>query len=121
MSENERPNVGEDAKWFDDTRIGHTKNAEMNKHFLLTVQDWCNEKLKRNGYLFLNEVYDSLGIPRTRRGQLVGWVYKHEDGTMGYVDFGLYKKHNRKFTNGHEIDALLDFNVDGSILEYLPD
>ena len=62
-----------------------------------------------------------LGIPRTRAGQIVGWVYD-EDNPLGdnYVDFGIYDINREKtidFVNGYERVILLDFNVDGNILD----
>lgn len=109
--------LGEDAKWFDNFCTGWTSNAELNKIFLLRQQDYCNELLRAKGYLFLNEVYDCLGMTRTRRGQSVGWTYN--EGRYNYVDFGIFADHNRAFINGLENRALLNFNVDGDILGYL--
>lgn len=115
-----RTELSEYAKWFDDRSHGWTKNPETNKVFLNLQQNYANEKLKARGYLFLNEVYDMLGISRTRAGQCVGWVYD-TDNPVGdnCVDFGLYEEYNREFIDGVENKALLDFNVDGDILKYL--
>lgn len=107
------------ARFFDETCSAWTKDAEFNLMFLLQVQNYANEKLKARGYLFLNEVYEMLGLPRTKAGQIVGWVYK-ENNTDGdnYVDFGIYKtEKNAKFVNGFEKSILLDFNVDGPIID----
>lgn len=111
------------ARCFDDGCAGWTKNAEMNLMFLRRQQDWANERLKARGYLFLNEVYESLGIPRTKAGQVVGWVYdtKNPNGD-NYVDFGIYNIHDEKardFVNGYERSIWLDFNVDGNILDLI--
>ena len=62
-----------------------------------------------------------LGIPRSKAGQVVGWIYD-KDNTKGdgFVDFGIYDANNdrkRAFVNGLERTILLDFNVDGNILE----
>lgn len=92
-------------------------DAEDNKFFLLQQQDYANEKLKIKGYLFLNDVLDMLGIPRTKAGQAVGWIY-NGDGD-GYIDFGIYDmchEANRKFANGLSKSTWLNFNVDGDIL-----
>lgn len=111
------------AKCFDNGCTGWTKDAEMNKMFLRRQQDWANDRLKARGYLFLNEVYESLGIPKTKAGQIVGWVYdaKNPRGD-NYVDFGIYNIHNeqaRDFVNGYERSIWLDFNVDGNILDLI--
>lgn len=107
------------ARIFDETCSGWTKDAEFNLMFLLQVQNYANEKLKARGYLFLNEVLDMLGLPRSKAGQIVGWIYK-ENNTDGdnYVDFGIYKtEKNANFVNGYENCILLDFNVDGPIID----
>ena len=107
------------ARFFDATSSCFEKNSELNLMFLRRQQDWANEKLKRNGHLFLNEVYDMLGIPRSIPGQEVGWVYNSKDPLAdNCVDFGIYditKEGCRRFVNGLEYNILLDFNVDGPI------
>lgn len=115
--------VSEFAKFFDDGCTGWTKDPELNLAFLLKQQVFANDKLKANGYLYLNEVYDMLGIPRTKAGQIVGWIYD-EKNPIGdnYVDFGIFdsnKVKNRDFVNGYERTILLDFNVDGNILNLM--
>ena len=86
-------------------------------------ENYANDLLKTRGHLFLNEVYDMLGIPRTQAGQIVGWVYD-EKNPVGdnFVDFGildLYDEKKREFVNGYERTILLDFNVDGEIFKIL--
>lgn len=105
------------AKFYDVGCNGWTKDPEQNLFFLIQQQNWANEKLKSQGYLFLNEVYESLGIPKTQIGQAYGWLL---DGNGdGFVDFGLTDIHResvRDFVNGYERTILLDFNVEGNIL-----
>ena len=108
------------ARFFDDGCTGWEKDAEWNHKFLNLQQDFANKKLKEQGYLFLNDVYEMLGIPKTNAGFQVGWIYdeEHPNGD-NYVDFGMYDIHNEKardFVNGYERTILLDFNVDGVIL-----
>lgn len=107
------------AKFFDDGCTGWTKDPETNMVFLLQTQAMWNDELKRKGYVFINDVYESLGIPRTSAGQLVGWIYDpaNPDGD-NYIDFGIWdttKPKVRDFVNGYERTILLDFNVDGPI------
>lgn len=111
------------AKFFDDGCNGWTKDPEFNLMFLKDQQRYANDLLKSKGHLFLNEVYDMLGIQRTQAGQIVGWIYdeKHPVGD-NYVDFGIYNVYNeanRNFVNGYERTILLDFNVDGDILDLI--
>lgn len=111
------------ARFFDDGCTGWTKDAELNLVFLRQQQDHANEMLRSRGHLFLNDVYYMLGIPKTKAGQVVGWVYD-EKNPLGdnFVDFGIYDSHrevNRDFVNGYERTILLDFNVDGPIVDLL--
>lgn len=117
--------ISDYAKFFDEGCNGWTKDPEANLLFLKKQQTYANNRLKANGYLFLNEVYEMLGIPRTKAGQVVGWIYD-EKNPVGdnYVDFGIYDTNkntnwanaNKDFVNGYERSILLDFNVDGDIL-----
>lgn len=116
-------NISDYAKFFDDGCIGWEKDPELNLVFLKKQQAWANELLRSKGHLFLNEVYDMLGIPRTKAGQVVGWIYD-EKNPVGdnFVDFGIYdtnRLENVNFVNGYERTILLDFNVDGNILDLI--
>lgn len=111
------------ARFYDDGCAGWSKDPEANLYFLKCQQTYANNRLKAKGYLFLNEVYDMLGIPRSKAGQVVGWVYD-EKNPIGdnFVDFGIYDMNReavRNFVNGYERTILLDFNVDGNILEMM--
>lgn len=111
------------AKFYDDGCKGWTKDPELNLVFLKQVQSYANDRLRAQGYLFLNDVYDMLGIYRTQAGQVVGWIYdeKNPNGD-NYIDFGIYDIHKegaRDFVNGYERTVLLDFNVDGPILNLI--
>lgn len=102
---------------------GWTRNAELNKVFLIQQQNYANDKLKLNGVLTLNEVYDMLGANRTAYGQIAGWVYT-EDCSAGdnFVDFGIFNLNDNKaceFVNGDERSIILDFNCIGNVLDYI--
>lgn len=116
-------NISEYARFFDATSENFAKDPEYNMMFLRRQQDYANEMLKSRGHLFLNEVYDLLDIPRSKAGQVVGWVYDKNGNTKGdnYVDFGLYRNDQgtRRFVNGLEYNILLDFNVDGVIYDII--
>lgn len=107
------------ARYADEGWAGTwTKDPEANLMFLKMQEMYLTDKLRSQGYLFLNEVYDALGIPRTKVGQCVGWVYD-EEHPIGdnCVTFDIYSERNKEFVNGLKNSALLDFNVDGNILE----
>ena len=111
------------ARCFDESCVGWEKDAEHNLFFLRQQQNYANDLLKSQGYLFLNDVYKMLGIPVTQAGQAVGWIYDEEcPNGDNYVDFGIYdlcKEANRHFVNGYERSIWLDFNVDGPIWHML--
>lgn len=98
------------TEWKDD--------AELNRLYIQCQQEYATQLLLRRGHLFLNEVYDSLGIERTKEGAVVGWVYPSKDGD-NYVSFGMYDPRNANFLDGSEPTILLDFNVDGVIYDLI--
>lgn len=107
---------------FDDGNKGWDKDPEVTKFFLIQQQNYANELLKTKGVLFLNEVYEMLGAQKTKAGQCVGWVYDENGDGDNFVDFGIfdiYKSKARDFVNGYEKVIVLDFNVDGNILDRL--
>ena len=102
------------ARYFDENNQNWDRSSPIaNRTFVQVQQDYANDKLTANGHLFLNEVYDLLGLSRTPEGSQVGWIKhgKHD----GYVDFCLdwASPAMRDFMNGDEGSVLLDFNVDG--------
>lgn len=124
VADADNPNGYSDyARFFDEASPYWEKDSDYNLMFLRRTQTWANDKLKASGRLFLNEVYEALGIPTTKAGQVVGWVYDPENPIGdNYVDFGLYDIHRqtvRDFVNGYERSILLDFNVDGNIWELM--
>jgi len=106
------------ARFFDESCDQWTKNPEYNLMFLRSQQNYYNDMLKSRGHVFLNEVYDALGIPRTQAGAVVGWMISNNGDN--YIDFGVFdgdRPRVRNFVNGYERSILLDFNVDGVIYD----
>ena len=99
---------------FDENSAGWDRSREGNMLFLKLTQDYLNDLLKHRGHLFLNEVYDRLGIPRRAIGQCVGWIYD-ENNPNGdkIVDLDIFNERN----NNNENVFILDPNVDGYILD----
>lgn len=101
---------------------GAEHNADYNLFFLRSQQDLANNILRAKGFLFLNEVYDMLGIDRSIPGQTVGWVYDKNANDHGdnYVDFGIREVYRKRSDNPNDYEKvfLLDFNVDGNILDH---
>lgn len=110
------------AKIFGEMNPNWNSDPEVNRLFLQCQQNYFNHVLHARGHVFLNEVLDALGFERTHAGQIVGWaISKPGDVTEGdgYVDFRMFDPANSNFINGYEKSVLLDFNVDGPVLNYL--
>ena len=99
---------------FDENSAGWDRSREGNIYFLKLTQDYLNDLLKHRGHLFLNEVYDRLGIPRRAIGQCVGWIYdENNPNGDNFVDLDIFNERN----NNDENVFILDPNVDGYILD----
>ena len=97
-------------------------NNEYNLMFIKAQERYANDLLKAKKRVFLNEVYEMLGLPRTKAGQIVGWVYNPENPKGdNYIDFGLYSDNlsYSDYVNGFDQAILLDFNVDGNIWDLM--
>ena len=123
------------ARYFNENNINWSDDPQFNLMFLRQNQNWANDKLISQGYLYLNDVYEALGFPKSKAGQVVGWVYDPNNNEHGdnYVDFGIYDlnvkgyrnemtndtiaEERQDFVNGYRNSILLDFNVDGNIWE----
>lgn len=76
---------------------------------------YFNLKLKSEGYVLLNDVYESLGLSRIQEYDNVGWIY-NEEKPVGdnFIDIYMYVPFS--FMYGMDKDhMILDFNVDGVI------
>lgn len=105
------------ARFFDETSSSWRKEHSYNQFFLQSQQNYANDMLRARGHVFLNEIYDMLGLPRSKEGAVVGWVQGNGDD---YVDFGIFegdRESGMRFVNGYERSVLLDFNVDGIIYD----
>lgn len=103
------------ARFFDEASRHWEPDAELNRVWIQVQQNYLNQLLIHRGYVFLNEAYEALGIEWSSAGQAVGWML-NSDGD-NYIDFGIFEARNASFVNGHEPNILLDFNVDGVIID----
>lgn len=106
------------SRIFDECSLYYKRNAGDNLSFLIHQQSIANHLLSINGCVFLNEVYDMLGFPRTKAGSVVGWIF--DPGKTDQINFGFWDlsdEGKRAFINGWEKSVLLDFNVDGIIFD----
>lgn len=99
------------------------ENLEMNRYFLECQQTVLNQDLKREGRIFLNDVYKRLGFDYCEIGQFVGWLADDIEGCGdGYIDFGIdyaamRSEISRALDAGErpEPSIWLNFNCDGEI------
>lgn len=92
-------------------------NEDYTSQNLTAVQMWANRRLERKGHLFLNEVFDQLGLSRTREGAVVGWLKNGEgDNYVFFGDFNasIYRVPSDDYTRV-DSNFIVDFNVDGVI------
>jgi len=122
LNSDDTNNLSVYARFFDESCSQWTKTPEYNFMFLRAQQNYFNDMLKARGHVFLNEVYDALGIPRSSAGAMVGWVMRKDGEGDNFIDFGIFdgdKSKARDFVNGYERSILLDFNVDGVIYDMI--
>lgn len=107
------------GRLFDQSSTSWNDRPDYNVVFLRCQQSYLNDKLRARGHVFLNEVYDALGLDRSKEGAVVGWIW-NGDGD-NYIDFGLFDKEmkpeNFDFFTGRENAVWLDFNVDGVVYD----
>lgn len=115
ITAHERPS--DTAKFFCESSCFWTKNPEENLIFLKQIEEEVNALFDKQGYIFLNDVYERLDIPKTELGTMVGWVKGYGDDFIDFGIYNLYREGNERFVNGLEPVVLLDFNHDGYILD----
>ena len=88
--------------------------------YLRRKQREANDMLRCRKHIFLNEVYDLLGLDRTEEGAVVGWILT-KTNQNSFVDFGLDsmpEEERRRFLTAErneDIKVWLHFNPDGLI------
>lgn len=112
---------------FDSTHEDWSKNKSTNEWYIKARQSQLNQKLRSQGHLFLNEVYDALGFPRTAVGAQVGWIFdeRHPFGD-NFIDFRATEiMRPQTGIEGdeaiYESAYIFDFNIAGSILDMIED
>lgn len=97
--------------------FSHSK--DQNSAFLMSQQQYFNDRLHSRGYVYLSEVYDALGFDSSKHPevQVLGWV--DDEHQQGFVDFGLFRSCNDEARDmmKREDSWFLHFNVDGIIID----
>lgn len=110
------------AAFFDAASRCYEKEPVYVLSFLKSQLTILNNELRINGHIFLNQVYRALGLPETVAGQYVGWVLgsPNGDGVIKFIDIAT----GMSIEDIDELDdptVLIDFNVDGDIINILPE
>lgn len=106
--------------FFDESNKNWTRDPTANYLFLKGVQAHANRKLLVNGFVFLSDVYEDLGMERVKESIVTGWVL-NGDGD-DYIDFGFMTDQSPEatlFRNGVERSVRLNFNIDGVIWDLI--
>ena len=111
-----------DPKYWSDSAFLNSKRLKM-------VIEQANSILNERGYIFLSEVLRMLGYKGkiTEREHFVGWIKKelvpdwHGDGFIsdGVTDKLLKTEAVMAFLSGTEPNVMVNFNVDGYIVDKL--
>lgn len=111
-------------RFFDESNPNFSKNPQNNLFFLKKVEQFANDRLVAQGYLFLNDVLYELGYNRCAEGQVYGWTYDPDDPNChNHVDLGIHdirRKTVQNFVNGYEPVVMLDINSDEIVYNKLP-
>lgn len=110
------------SKFFDQysDRWRRSWTPEQVWEYLRQKQREANDMLRCRKHIFLNEVYDLLGLDRTEEGAVVGWILT-KNNPDSFVDFGLNRmpeEERRRFLSAErneDIKIWLHFNPDGLI------
>lgn len=101
------------SRIFDERSPNFENDSRCNLMFLKQTEAYANQLLKAREHLFLNEVYDILGLSHTKTGAITGW--KCEENNMNGDNFVKFNV----FPHPDIYKFIIDFNVDGVILDYL--
>jgi hypothetical protein len=109
----------------EETSTQYKRNYDMNLTLLRSFERYANDRLHARGHVFLNEILDDLGMPRTPSGQITGWVKGYNPHNLDndkYIDFGLEDPVNEEKEEAREAmmqPFFLNFNVDGVVYDLI--
>lgn len=102
------------GKFFDSSSRCFSKDPQINYNFLMLAQQQLNNDLRANpeGIVFLNDVYNTLDLPKTKAGQILGWKYNpNVNATSNNISLGIDLKINDRARDisCHEPVFYIDF------------
>lgn len=110
-------NVSAHSGFFDNTNPNYVKDPANNYNlmFIQIQEQFCNDKLRVQGFLFENDARELLGLKKTEGGQRCGWVYD-PNGPTHQISFGIDDYASNCGKNIYADGIWIDFNVDGDIM-----
>lgn len=105
------------AGFFDNTNPNYVSDPANNYNlmFIQIQEQFCNDKLRVQGFLFENDARELLGLKKTEGGQRCGWVYD-PNGPTHQISFGIDDYTANHGKNIMDDGIWIDFNVDGDIM-----
>lgn len=92
----------------EETSTNWSPESEINLLFLRNTENYINDLLKMRGHVFLNDVYDQLGMKRTSHGAVAGWLFR-DNVLIAFMPNDLKPGE----------DIVLEFDYDGIIYDRL--
>ena len=87
----------------------------LNDMTLQASRNYMQNKFEIQGFLFLNDVLESLGMEKVPDGQLVGWLKGMGDPYIDYRIQEVYRPSRKNNGTDFEVVYILDFNHCGII------
>ena len=101
-------------RFFDESCPDFTDSKTYNITFLQSQERFFNDKLRADGFVFLNDICRALGLKLSRNGYEIGWIRDDNDLITNKISFGIYNAHKKR--NGaidiYDPTIVLEFNVD---------
>lgn len=104
-------------------------NDDFNLTLISQVEHDVNDRImmlrarNKKNIICLNDVFEQLGMAKTKEGQIIGWCYDPEkdDPETYHISFGaqMVKEPCDVYTNGFKDTIVLDFNCDGVLLDLM--
>lgn len=92
------------------------ESPAVNVMTLIATENHFDILLEKRGYVFLRDVYESLGLPVTKHSCVTGWSKKMDE--QSHVKFDIKPIKMKGIDTG---EFRLGFNIDGTILNFIED
>lgn len=111
-------NIPMHSALFDNSSPNYENNNDYNLMFIQIQEQFINDKLRTQGFIFENDCRKLLGVPQTEAGQRCGWIYDPNGPThpisFGITDYNLPLSDQRNILDN---GIYLEFNTQGDIMD----